>query len=204
MTDETLAQGNTDAATEATETTVETTTETTEQTTEATETKAETTEAKPETAEAPQIDAGAFVLPEGFSGLDEAAMAEFMPLAKELGMNQEQAQKAITLHANTIKAMADNFASQRAEAFQAGVEEIKAAYGPKYDENMGLVESLIGEYGGDKAIEQARSSVYGNKSLTDTLLKIAQAAGPHRFINGKNNMSDLPTKTVLFAESLKD
>jgi hypothetical protein len=188
MPDENVAQGDTNATTE-----VETT-ETTEQTTETTT----------ETAEAPQLDAGAFVLPEGFSGLDEAAVAEFMPLAKELGMNQEQAQKAITLHANTIKAMADNFASQRAEAFQAGVEEIKAAYGPKYDENMGLVESLIGEYGGDKAIEQARSSVYGNKSLTDTLLKIAQAAGPHRFINGKNNMSDLPTKTVLFAESLKD
>lgn len=198
MPDENVAQGDTNATTE---TTVETTTETAATTEQTTETKAETT---PETAEAPQIDAGAFVLPEGFTGLDESAMAEFMPLAKELGMNQEQAQKAITLHANTIKAMAEKFASQQSEAFQAGVEEIKTAYGPKYDENMGLVENLIGEYGGDKAIEQARSSVYGNKSLTDTLLKIAQAAGPHRFINGKNSASDLPTKTVLFADSLKD
>lgn len=198
MPDENVAQGDTNATTE---TTVETTTETAEATTETTE---QTTETTTETAEAPQIDAGAFVLPEGFSGLDQAAVNEFLPVAKELGLTQEQAQKMVTLHANTIKAAADKFASQQTEAFNAGVEEIKTAYGPKYDENMGLVESLISEYGGEKAIEQARSSVYGNKQLTDTLLKIAQAAGPHRFINGKNNVSDLPTKTVLFAESLKD
>ena len=198
MADENVAQDNTNATEETTETT-ETTVDTTAKTAEndkATET--ETTDTKTDTAEAPQIDASAFVLPEGFSGLDQAAVEEFMPIAKELGLTQDQAQKMVTLHANAVKSMAEKITGQQTEAFNAGVAEIKTAYGPKYEENMGKVQHLLTQYGGDAVLPHAQS-MYGNKAMVDTLLKIAEAAGPARFVSGGTSQTKRDAD-ILFGE----
>lgn len=177
---EELAQGNTDA-----EVTSETTTDTKE-TSESTETEDKQTEEKATeekpAEEAPQIDVSAFVLPEGFAGLDQEAMAEFLPFAKELKLTQEQAQQVVTLHAKALQSAMKKIGEQQAAASEAGVAEVKAMFGANYEQNMGKIQHILNEYGGEEAVQQ---QIYGNKALMNTLLKIAEAAGPGRFIAGK-------------------
>ena len=187
MPEEVAAQGDTAAA-------VEETTETTETTAE--ESTAESTEPTEQQA---SIDPAAFVLPEGFN-MDQKALDEFLPIAKELNMTQAQAQKVVDMHAAALVGAVMAMESKQLAAQQAGEAEVKELFGADYEQNVGKIQHLLKEYGGDDAVNQP---VYSNKAMMQTLLKIADAAGPGRFVMGKTGGDDLPTKTVLFAESLK-
>ena len=148
--------------------------------------------------EAPAIDAGAFVLPEGVQ-MDTKALEAFLPIAQEAGINQAQAQKFLDLYVS----LQSQQVQAKAAEFDAGVTAIKTAWGTDYEQNMGKVEALLGEYGGEEAISQARQSIYADQKLAAALLKIATAANPHRLVGGYAKPSDVPTKDLLFAESLK-
>lgn len=185
-TETTAVQGHTDTAKE-TETTQETTdtTKTTQDTTTGNQetTKTEETSKATETGDsAPEIDPDKFTVPEGFDGLDQQAMQEFLPFAKELKLTQEQAQQVINLHAKTMQGAMKKMSEQHAAASEAGIAEVKTIFGANYEQNMGKIQHLLQEYGGEDAVQQP---VYGNKALMGALLKIAEAAGPGRFIAGR-------------------
>lgn len=165
------------------DTTAAETTETTEETKE--ETAAETKEETQDTKE-PSFDPAKLTIPEGFEGLDQAAMQEFLPIAQGLNLSQEQAQQFVNLHASAIKGAFAKIAEQQTAANEAGIAEVKALFGNNYDQNMGKIQHLLKEYGGEDAANQP---VYGNKALMSALLKIAEDAGPGRFITGKQSSS---------------
>lgn len=197
------AQGDTDAATKTTETTE--TKESAQETTETKESAKEEDPGKKETAEAkkadepaktdPEIDPAKFTVPEGFDGLDQAVMQEFLPFAKELKLTQDQAQQVINMHAKALQGTVQKMTAQQAAATEAGAAEVKAMFGANYEQNMGKIQHLLQEYGGEDAVKQP---IYGNKVVMDTLLKIAEAAGPGRFVAGRQ------TGTVRDADLLFD
>ena len=43
-----------------------------------------------------------FAVPEGFEALDEQTLAKFDPIARELNLNQEQAQKLVELYGGAV------------------------------------------------------------------------------------------------------
>ena len=146
MAEENVAQSNIDATANTTDTTdtaaVDTAATDTTETTDAETKTEETTEAKvvPETY-------ADFTLPEGFQ-MDSKALEEFLPMAKELGMTQESAQKAITMHANAISGVLAKQAEFRAEKFDEVMAEIKADKvlgGSKFDENLGKINAMLTE-----------------------------------------------------------
>lgn len=59
-------------------------------------------------------DYTAFTLPENVK-LDDAALAEFSPLAKELGLTQEQAQKMVDLYTKNITGLQGSIDKQAAD-----------------------------------------------------------------------------------------
>lgn len=166
---------------------------------EATEQTEVATESPPAEQQA-SIDPAAFVLPEGFGGIDQSALNEFLPIAKELNMTQEQAQKVITMHANALSGAAKALEEKQQAAQQAGEAEVKAMFGAEYEQSMGKIQHLLKEYGGDSAVNQP---IYGNKALMQTLLKIADAAGPGRFVTGKSGTTQ-SVGQLLFGDALKN
>lgn len=108
----------------------------------------ETPEATPEPeapAEPPADDADAqnakpveyaeFTLPEGIT-LDTAAVEAFKPIAAELGLNQEQAQKLVNLRAEQVRQEAEAYAAQMTEWANTAKTDAELAGGQGFDANL--------------------------------------------------------------------
>lgn len=151
-----------------------------------------------------------FTLPEGFQ-MDAEALTEFMPLAKELGMTQEAAQKAIGLHTKAIGAIMGKIESHRDEAYKAVMTDIKADKtlgGQAYEANVGKINSVLENFGGKGVAETFHASIAQiaahdpaqAKAMYTTLHAIAKAAsvdnslimGMPRNTNGSELYPGLP------------
>jgi len=90
-----------------------------------------------------------FSLPEGVE-LDETALAEANPLFKEIGLNQEQAQKVIDLYAKQIQASSvkqvDSF-NQLMKDWRDKSSNDKEFGGDKFEENVKIAQSAIAKLG---------------------------------------------------------
>ena len=129
----------------------------------ATETTTATTEAKPDEARvegAPEKYAD-FTMPEGMD-VDTAALEGFAPVAKELNLTQEQAQKLVDYYAGRVKAQTEGAgeaaekwygerrAAEIAQANETGIAAIKADAeigGPKFDSTKARIDEAIGAVG---------------------------------------------------------
>ena len=79
-----------------------------------------------------------FDIPEGVTVAD-ADVDAFKGLAKDAGLNQEQAQKLLTFEAERIRAMNDQYAEQQAQQVQdwaASAKADKEIGGDAFDENV--------------------------------------------------------------------
>lgn len=90
-----------------------------------------------------------FVMPEGIE-LDVAALEQATPLFKELGLNQEQSQKAVDLYAQLIQAGSvkqnDDF-NQLMTDWRTQSENDKEYGGDKFAENVSIAQNAINTYG---------------------------------------------------------
>ena len=90
-----------------------------------------------------------FVMPEGIQ-LDESALGEASPLFKELGLNQEQAQKVVDLYAKQVqagsKAQIDNFNQLKSDWREQSKNDGEFG-GDKFDENVKTAQAAINSYG---------------------------------------------------------
>ena len=90
-----------------------------------------------------------FVLPEGVT-LNEALLAEASPLFKELGLNQEQAQKLVDFQAKQVqagsKSQVDAF-NQLMNDWQTKSKNDKEFGGDKFKENVAVARSAISKFG---------------------------------------------------------
>jgi len=209
----------TGAETTTTETTTGSDTTTTAAETTAT-TGAETTTATTETTAAENATGAPekyadFKLPEGFD-MDSEALTEFLPLAKEAGMTQETAQKAIGLHTKAIGAIMGKMEAHRNEAYKTVMAEVKADSllgGTKYEENVGKINSVLNKFGGEGSADifhaaVAQIAAYNpqqSKVMYSTLHAIAKAASAdNSFITGGPAKNNTSVADILFSESLKE
>ena len=90
-----------------------------------------------------------FTLPEGVE-LDEALLGKATPLFKDLGLNQEQAQKVVDFQAEMVKegeqSQADSF-NRLVEGWQNESKNDKEFGGDKFDENVGIAKLAVDKFG---------------------------------------------------------
>lgn len=90
-----------------------------------------------------------FTMPEGVE-LDSELLSEATPLFKEMGLNQEQAQKLIDLQAKSVQASSASQVgayNQLMSEWQDQARNDKEFGGDKFDENIGVARSALEKFG---------------------------------------------------------
>ena len=90
-----------------------------------------------------------FVMPEGVQ-LDETALAEAVPIFKELGLTQDQAQKVVDLRAKQVQAgeqKAIDAFDQLTNEWREAAKNDKEYGGDKFDENVKIAQAAVDKYG---------------------------------------------------------
>lgn len=90
-----------------------------------------------------------FTLPEGMQ-VDEAMLEDAKPVFKELGLNQEQAQKLVDIYAKQVQASSqtqiDNF-NQLVNDWREQAKNDGEFGGDKFDENLSVAVNAIDKFG---------------------------------------------------------
>ncbi len=98
-------------------------------------------------------------MPEGFA-VNEALMGEFLPTAKELGLNPEQADKLVGLGAKVAQETAQKVVKDiNAQCEKGYADFIAAQKGPDFERDLGNANSLIEKYGGTEAKESMHAAL---------------------------------------------
>lgn len=132
----------------------------------------ESTQGKPNTS-AEEIS---LQFPDGVV-VDKALMDKFVPVAKELGLKSEQAQKLANMYMEQVKsqqtAVTDAWASQQKE-WQAANRKDADIGGAKYDANVEVARSAIAKFGGETLAKEIDALGIGDNPV---LLKAWYAVG---------------------------
>lgn len=90
-----------------------------------------------------------FAMPEGMQ-VDAAMLGQFKPIAQELGLSQEQAQKFVSLYAEKMKGDAAAGVKAWADQMQAWGDTArvdKEFGGAQFDANLGLAKQALDKFG---------------------------------------------------------
>jgi len=122
-----------------------------------------------------------FQVPEGIT-VDEAMLGEFKPIAQELKLTQDQAQKFVSLYAEKVvadqKAWVDTVAGW-ADETRADPE----IGGANLDQNMKLARTAIEQFGGADLLKQINDYGLGcNPTMLRAWVKVGKALGEDRSI----------------------
>ena len=152
--------------------------------------------AKAEKAEKEQKQEGApekyeFKPAEG-QELDTAALEQFEPIARELNLTNEQAQKMVDLYGTKIMPMVQK---QQAEAWQkqteGWAETVKADKeigGDKLTANLSAAQRALDQFGTPELKEYLNATGLGNHpDLVKTFVKIGKAMSEDGMVTGKES-----------------
>lgn len=107
-----------------------------------------------------------FSLPEGFEGeLNQDAIGEFEPIARELDLSQEQAQKLVDIYTRQSQAAHQKQIEQYRETQEQWVKDLKSDAefgGAKFDANLKHAQRAIQEFGNDGIKSLLDQSGLGN------------------------------------------
>jgi len=128
-----------------------------------------------------------FTMPEGVE-VDKKILDQFTPLAKDMNLSQEQAQKMVDLYASkaaeaqqqAVKALIDQRVNWR--------KEVKSD--PNWEENVGFARKAIDKFADDdaRALLTSKESWLGdNPAILRFLEKIGRATAEDPFIEGKGD-----------------
>jgi hypothetical protein len=109
-------------------------------------------------------DYGDFEIPEGME-LDEKAMEEFVPIAKELDLNKEQAQKLVSLYSEQAKANITAQQEEYADVREDWIKEVKAdkeVGGKNFDESIGTAREALKNFGSPELTELLNETGLGD------------------------------------------
>ena len=134
--------------------------------------------------------------------LDKEAVAAFEPIARELGLSNEQAQKIVDVYGSTI---IPQIAKQQEVAWQKQVTEWAETV--KADKELGSVESIgnaqkaMDQFGTPELKQYLNDSGLGNHpELFRIFSKIGKAMSEDGFVNGSSE-NTRSTADVLFGDS---
>ena len=133
-------------------------------------------------------------LPDGMT-MDQAAFDQFLPVAKELGLSPDKADKLVGLYAQSAQALAnrvvEDINSQCQTNYEAAITAIKAdkAFGGSgFEANMGAVNAMLTKYGDaatPESFHTALTALAGVDKeavapLMQAFLKMAKDAAPDK------------------------
>lgn len=132
-----------------------------------------------------------FKPPEG-QELDTAALEQFEPIARELNLTNEQAQKMVDLYGTKIMPMVQK---QQAEAWQAQTEEWAATVkadkeigGDKLTANLGVAQRALDTFGTPALKEYLNGTGLGNHpELVKAFVKVGKAMSEDGVVTGKES-----------------
>ncbi|HBS4243428.1 TPA: peptidase [Klebsiella quasipneumoniae subsp. quasipneumoniae] len=124
--------------------------------------------------------------------LDTAALEQFEPIARELNLTNEQAQKMVDLYGTKIMPMVQK---QQAEAWQAQTEEWAATVkadkeigGDKLTANLGVAQRALGTFGTPALKEYLNGTGLGNHpELVKAFVKVGKAMSEDGVVTGKES-----------------
>ena len=124
--------------------------------------------------------------------LDTAALEQFEPIARELNLTNEQAQKIVDLYGTKIMPMVQK---QQAEAWQAQTEEWAATVkadkeigGDKLTANLGVAQRALDTFGTPELKEYLNGTGLGNHpELVKAFIKVGKAMSEDGMVTGKES-----------------
>jgi len=147
-----------------------------------------------------------FTAPEGFEGaLDQAALESFEPVARELGLSQEQADKLVKLHADSIQQGAKQQREAHATQVEAWQNELKndpEFGGAKFDENLGHATKAVKQFGGDAFIEALETTGMGNHpAFVKVFSQIGKAMSEDKVVMGGQSQGPRDVAEIMYGKS---
>lgn len=123
--------------------------------------------------------------------LDSAALADFEPVARELNLTNEQAQKLVDAYPKILEGVQQ----RQTEAWQAQTEEWAAKVkadkeigGDKLTANIGVAQRALDQFGTPELKEYLNATGLGNHpDLVKTFVKIGKAMSEDGMVSGGNS-----------------
>lgn len=144
---------------------------------------------------------GDFVLPEGVE-LDKERLDSFTPVAKEMNLSQENAQKLVDFYAKTVDGVAATQAKDWADIQSGWRDEASSdtEYGGKdFQENIGLAKKALDAFGNEKLKEALNTSGMGNHpEMIRLLVKIGNEISDDKFSFGKESSEPKSHAQIMF------
>ncbi|WP_338505145.1 peptidase [Erwinia aphidicola] len=144
-----------------------------------------------------------FKAPEG-SELDEEAVAQFEPIARELNLNQEQAQKLVDLYGSKVM---PQLMKQQAEVWQKQIADWgdaakadKEIGGDKFDANLTRAKQALDKFGTPELREFLETSGMGNNpELIRAFYKVGAAMSEDNLVTS-NETGQRSAAEVLYGK----
>lgn len=135
-----------------------------------------------------------FVAPEG-QELDANALSVFEPIAKELGLTQEQAQKLVDIYPQIQQQQAEAWSKQIAE-WGEQVKADKEIGGDKFNASVGLAQRALDQFGNPELREYLNASGLGNHpALVRFCAKVGKSMAEDSFVvpnqGGQRSAADI-------------
>ncbi|RYM69604.1 peptidase [Serratia liquefaciens] len=135
-----------------------------------------------------------FAAPEG-QELDANALSVFEPIAKELGLTQEQAQKLVDIYPQIQQQQAEAWSKQIAE-WGEQVKADKEIGGDKFNASVGLAQRALDQFGNPELREYLNASGLGNHpALVRFCAKVGKSMAEDSFVvpnqGGQRSTADI-------------
>lgn len=128
-----------------------------------------------------------FIVPEGVE-LDKALMEEFVPIAKEANLTQEQAQKLADIYTKKMQASAEGQQEAWTEIRKGWVSEFKADKeigGARVDETVTTAKHAMKEFGSPELTEALNMSGLGDHpAVIRFMYRVGKAIGEDNVLTG--------------------
>ncbi|HGM6654497.1 MULTISPECIES: peptidase [Serratia] len=135
-----------------------------------------------------------FTPPEG-QELDANALAVFEPIAKELGLSQEQAQKLVDIYPQIQQQQAEAWSKQVSD-WGEQVKADKEIGGDKFNASVGAAQRALDQFGNPELREYLNASGLGNHpALVRFCAKVGKAMAEDTFVvpnqGGQRSAADI-------------
>lgn len=125
-----------------------------------------------------------FKMPEGVE-LDKQLADEFVPIAKELGLKPEQAQRIAELQAKAVQRQQQAWTEQ-VQQWQQDVTADKEIGGDKLPQTLAYAKAAIDLVGDPALVQLLDSTGYGNHPvIVKAFAAIGKKVAPDSFVGGK-------------------
>lgn len=147
-----------------------------------------------------------WTLPEGFEGeLDQQAVEAFEPIARELRLTQEQANKMVELHAQSLMKANQAAREQIASQMQQWNESLRndADFGGvKFDQNVAVAQKAVQAFGSPELTQVLNETGLGNHpALVKAFHQIGKAISEDRFVMGNQSSGPRSAGAIMYPDA---